>query len=340
MTPSSAAPREKSASWKLIIRPVEAFLQAVADRLLEQVAEFEPEVSVYARYALANQGKQLRPALVALSGEATGGLNDGLVSAATIIEMVHLATLVHDDVMDAAALRRSRPTLATHAGNTKAVLVGDCLFAHALRMASRFPTTEVCRAVAAATKTVCTGEIVQSEREHQADVSREEYFRILRMKTAELFALACELGASLSGATVRERLALRQYGIALGTAYQIYDDCLDLFGNENAAGKSLRSDLFNGKATMPVIVALERAGPADARALAEMIESWKPSCLARLKKLLANHDALAESRQVIRDLCRSARDELPALAPSEARECLEAASHFVADQADALTDGG
>src|ERR1044071_69591 len=212
-------------SWKQIVEPVEPFLEAVARRLAEQVQSFDPEIASYAHYALTNQGKQLRPALVALSAGTIGKPNDNLITVAVIIEMVHLATLVHDDVMDEAVLRRQRPTLAATWGNHISVLLGDCLFAHALKLAAGFPTPEICRAVAAATNTVCSGEILQTSRRKKFELSRAEYFKVLSMKTGELFALSCDLGAYLSDANGGHRVALRQYGLAIGTAYQIYDDC-------------------------------------------------------------------------------------------------------------------
>src|SRR5216110_1195198 len=193
---ATAAPAtEPPHSWKQIVEPVEPFLKAVANQLAEQVQTFDREIASYAQYALTNQGKQLRPALVALSANATGKADDSLITVAVIIEMVHLATLVHDDVMDEALLRRRQPTLAANWGNQISVLLGDCLFAHALKLAAGFPTTEICRAVSAATKTVCSGEILQTHRQRRLQLSREEYFRILEMKTAELFALSCDLGA-------------------------------------------------------------------------------------------------------------------------------------------------
>src|SRR5947199_656323 len=213
--------RQPPHSWKQIVEPVEPFLKAVAKRLAKQVQTFDPEIASYAQYALTNQGKQLRPALVALSAGAIGKPNDGLITVAVIIEMVHLATLVHDDVMDEAVLRRQQPTLAANWGNQISVLLGDCLFAHALKLAAGFPTPEVCRAVSAATKTVCSGEILQTHRHRKFQFSREEYFKVLEMKTAELFALSCDLGAWLCGATATERTALRRFGLALGTAYLV-----------------------------------------------------------------------------------------------------------------------
>src|ERR1043166_5122876 len=251
-------PLETVLAWKQIVGSADPFLQGVGRCLEEQILAFDPEIAVYARYALTGQGKQLRPALVALSAAATGQLNEAHTLAAVTIEMVHLATLVHDDVMDEADIRRGRPTLAASWGNEISVLVGDCLFAHALKLAASFPTPEICRAVAAATNTVWSGEILQTHRQRQFPFSREEYFKVLEMKTAELFALSCDLGAWLCGATPADRSALRQFGMALGTAYQVYDDCLDLFGSEALVGKSLGTDLANGKLTLPVLGSEER----------------------------------------------------------------------------------
>src|SRR5439155_8474951 len=151
-----------------------------------------------------------------LSAGATGGLNEAHVNVAVVIEMVHLATLVHDDVMDEARIRRGRPTLAAHWGNEISVLFGDCLFAHALKLAASFPTTEICRAVSVATNTVCSGEILQTQHRRDFRFTREKYFQVLEMKTAELFALSCDLSACISGASAAQRYALRQFGLALG----------------------------------------------------------------------------------------------------------------------------
>lgn len=325
-----APSRKEAVTWNDVIRPVEPFLRAVATRLAEQVEEFEPEVAAQARYALTNQGKQLRPALVALSAQAAGELNDDLVTAAAIIEMVHLATLVHDDVMDEARIRRRRPTLAARCGNTVSVLVGDCLFAHALKLAADFPTPDVCRAVAAATKIVCTGEILQTERAGQYQVSRDEYFRILGMKTGELFALSCELGAALGGAPDFACHTLRTYGMALGTAYQIYDDWLDLFGEETEVGKSLGTDLANGKVTLPLIVAVEKTHGADREELENLLRDRSPERLPRLVTLLEHLGAVEASAEAIHDFCRTAREAITRLPSTPGRRALERAAEFLA----------
>ena len=274
-------------SWKEIVEPVEPFLEAVSQRLATQVNEFDPALAPYAEYALTGNGKHLRPTLVALAANSLGKVNEDHVTVAVIIEMVHLATLVHDDIMDEAEIRRGQLTLAANWGNEIAVLFGDCLFAQALKLAASFPTPEVCRAVATSTNTVCSGEILQTRHRRSFERSRREYFRVLEMKTAELFALSCEMAAHLSGASEKERSAMRQFGLSFGTAYQIYDDCVDLFGTEAAAGKSLGTDLAKGKLTLPLLLAWERATPVERTRLEEMIQNWQPPYLRRVSELLA-----------------------------------------------------
>src|SRR6266699_6488269 len=180
--PPETLPLETVLAWKQIVGSAEPFLQGVNRCLADQIQAFDPQTAVYARYALTGQGKQLRPVLVALSAGATGQINDSHVLAAVIIEMVHLATLVHDDVMDEAEIRRGQPTLAATWGNEIAVLFGDCLFAQALKLAASFPTPEICRAVASATNTVCTGEILQTQHRRDFGFTREKYFKVIEMK--------------------------------------------------------------------------------------------------------------------------------------------------------------
>jgi octaprenyl-diphosphate synthase len=339
-TKAGAPPPAHRPDWKHIVEPVEPFLVAVSRRLEEQVAAFDPEIAPLARYALTAQGKQLRPALVALSAGAAGQPNDSHVTAAVIVEMVHLATLVHDDIMDEARIRRQRPTLAAKWGNEISVLLGDCLFAHALKLAAGFPTPEVCRAVAAATNTVCSGEILQTNRRRKFTMGRAEYFKILAMKTGELFALSCDLGAWLSGATPNERGALRAFGLALGTAYQIYDDCLDVFGSESTAGKSLGTDLAKGKLTLPVLVALERADESERPRLEKMLAAWEPSQLPALLATLKRHNALAESRASVDQYLAMAREQIKLLPETDSRSALRELTDFLAEQTAALREQG
>lgn len=333
---AACPPPQPLPGWQQIAHSVEPFLRDVASLLAAQADEFEPQIVACAQYALAAQGKQLRPVLVALSGEAAGGLNDSHLTVAVIIEMVHLATLVHDDIIDEAQLRRGRPSLAANWGTEVSVLLGDCLFAHALKLAASFPTPEICREVAAATNTVCAGEILQTRGRGNFEVTRSHYFKVLGMKTAELFALSCHLGGLLSKATVARREALRQYGTALGTAYQLYDDCLDVLGSEAAAGKSLGADLAKGKMTLPMLIVRDRATPGDQNKLRAWLQNWEPAQLPGLVALMEKYDAFTESRAVIQHYLSSARQALAALPPSDGRAKLTGLTHFLAEQTAAL----
>ncbi len=331
-----SSPPPQTLGWKEVAEGVEPFLQSVARQLEAQTAEFEPQIAAFARYALTAQGKQIRPILVSLCAEAVGTLNESHLTVAVIIEMIHLATLVHDDVIDEAQLRRGRLTLAANWGNEVSVLLGDCLFAHALKLAASFPTPEICRAVASATNTVCAGEILQTRSRGDFAVTRGHYFKMLAMKTGELFALSCDLGAHLSEASSPRRQALRQYGLALGTAYQLYDDCLDLLGSEAAAGKTLGADLAKGKMTLPLWVVRDRASAEDQLRLRRWLANWEPAVLAGVIELIVKYDAFTESRAIIQQYLVAARQALMMLPLSEGRSGLMGLTNFLAEQTEAL----
>jgi len=195
---------------------------------------------------------------------------------------------------------------------------------------------KLCRQVAAATNTVCAGEILQTRSRGTFDVARSHYFKVLGMKTAELFALSCDLGGLLSHATPIRREALRQYGTALGTAYQLYDDCLDVLGSEAAAGKTLGADLAKGKLTLPVIIVRDRATPADQEKLREWMQNWEPAFLPDVVGMIDKYDAFTESRNVIQHYLSAARQSLTLLPATEARLKLAGMTAFLAEQTEAL----
>ena len=319
-------------SWKKIVEPVEPFLSAVTQQLVRQARDFDPQIVPFAEHALNNSGKHLRPTLVAVAASCFGQPNESHVRAAVIIEMVHLATLVHDDVMDEAEIRRGNPTVAAKWGNEIAVLFGDCLFAQALKLAASFPTPEVCRAVAMATNTVCTGEIIQTQQRRNFVASRRDYFRVIEMKTGELFTLACDLAAFLSNATEAQRSALKEFGAAFGTAYQIYDDCVDLFGTEAEAGKSLGTDLAKGKLTWPLLLAGQRASAPERANLEAAIKNWQPEHLPAVNELLAKYETFEPSVLEIEKFLEQARQALRVLPASTGRAGLLAMTDFLAQQ--------
>lgn len=247
---------------------------ALDGELAEQVDAFEPEVRDLARYCLGCSGKRLRSMLVFLSGWRTGGMPDGeLVRAAAVIEMVHLATLVHDDIMDRADLRRGRPTVSARAGDATAVLLGDALFAHAVVLSTRFPTTSICRRVAEATRRVCTGEIIQTlgATVDEPGATAARYWRIIELKTAELFQVSCVVGAELAGRPAPIVQTLGEFGRSFGRAYQVYDDLTDFAGSRAEAGKTLGTDLASGKITLPLQTLCDRLPSGEGRALFEAL---------------------------------------------------------------------
>lgn len=246
-----------------------AFLLALEERLQAQVQAFEPVLHPIVQYAIEHSGKRLRPILVYFSGaDEQGDFADELVTAAAVVELVHLATLVHDDVLDEAGLRHGQITLRSKYGINASVLVGDAIFARALELAAEFPDTMVCRKVARATRRVCAGEVEQTLTRQSLDLDLARYFRIIEGKTAELFDVSCQLGALLSGKSPHTASKLGQFGRRLGVAYQIYDDMVDVAGEEGKAGKTLGTDLASGKSTLPLLL-LRNALPAQERAQLE-----------------------------------------------------------------------
>jgi len=253
-----------------------------------QVECFEPEIRKMAAYCLDTTGKRLRPTMVFICGwQGDGAVSGDLVRAAGVVEMVHLATLVHDDIMDQAEIRRSRRTAAREFGPDAAVLLGDALFSQALHVAAQFPTTEVCRVVAESTRKVCSGEIMQTLRRRDSNISLAEYRRMIDLKTAELFRVSCFLGARLSGYSPGFAAAADGFGQRLGIAYQIYDDLVDFVGEEEHIGKTLGTDLATGKLTLPLMLLLEKVSDGERAEIIAAVRGGHPLGLTASKSRMA-----------------------------------------------------
>ncbi|MEM9445400.1 MAG: polyprenyl synthetase family protein [Verrucomicrobiota bacterium] len=246
-------------------------LEKVNESIALQVQTFDPNVMAYVEYATETGGKRIRPALVLLSAHALGELNKKHIDLAVVIELIHLASLIHDDIMDQALIRRKKPTMCQKWGNELSVLVGDSLLAHAFKMCTRFSSSEVSKQVADAASEVCTGEILQTQRRYDLKLSVQDYLKIVSMKTGALFRVATELAAFCSDQDTDIQKRFSIYGDQLGTAYQIYDDCLDLFGKEDVFGKTLGTDLARGKMTLPVIWMLEQLNEKESEEISEVI---------------------------------------------------------------------
>jgi octaprenyl-diphosphate synthase len=285
---------------------------AELDRFLHaQLNAFEPEIRAMADYCIDTSGKRIRPTLVFLSGwQGSGVFNAELVRVAAVVELVHLATLVHDDIMDDADVRRSRQTASRKYGATAAVLLGDALFAHALHLAAQFPTPEICLAVSESTRRVCAGEIVQTLRRGSTNISLTDYQRIIDLKTAELFRVSCFLGAKQRGATPGYIAAVSEFGRRLGVAYQIYDDLADFFGVESRIGKTLGTDFASGKLTLPLLLLRERlSAPERALFNDEILGRRSPQPTLRLQQM-QEHDVFGAVTASVAQEIASARSAL------------------------------
>jgi len=246
-------------------------LYTVEERIRAQAKTFDPSVEGYVSYVCEKSGKRLRPAIALLAGGATGGIKPSHIDLAVVVELIHAASLVHDDIMDGAELRRGRPTANAKWGNSISVLLGDCLFAHALKLSTNFPNVEISRRIADAASDVCSGEIMQTQRRFDLKLGVQDYLRIIEMKTAALFAVASEMGAFINESSPEVISAMKTFGLKLGTAYQIYDDCLDLAGLEREAGKTLGTDLRKGKLTLPILHLLQKASSTDREQFSEIL---------------------------------------------------------------------
>ena len=311
----TAPPVSRSSRLLELLEPVAADLGRVEELLNEQVSGFDPGIQEYVRYVLGGSGKRLRPSLALLAGGATGRIGMDHITLGVIVELIHIATLVHDDVLDEAEMRHGLPTANSRWTNEISVLLGDCLFAHALKLAAGYPTTAVCRRVSDATNVVCAGEILQTQRRFDLALLLDEYLDIIHMKTGALFAVSCELGSLLNGATPATVKSMAEFGGQLGIAYQIFDDCVDILGQEGKAGKSLGTDVKKGKLTLPYLLMLQEVG-ADQRAeLGTMIFRDGPDDREQLRALILGNGVLRQSLLTIEryiDQAQASLGTLPA----------------------------
>ena len=264
---------------------------------------FDPAVRDLAVQALASGGKRIRPALVHACGAGNLAVSKNLIKASSIVEFVHVATLVHDDVLDDASIRRDRQTVYADRGATAAILLGDALFAHALEMASEFPGNEVCRWVAAATRRTCSGEIQQSFLRGDFTLTSSHYKQIIEAKTAELFSVSCRLGSHVAGLDDATSSLACEFGRRLGLAYQIYDDLADVFGREADFGKSLGRDLAHGKVTLPTITLFSKLSKVEASRLHENLFNSgpepNPEIIHEMVNLMRMHGVHHECRELL-----------------------------------------
>ena len=299
---------------------------AIAESLLKrELRHPNPFIDELAQRSFRVGGKRLRPALLLLSAQAVGNVHPDHHVLAAVVEMVHTATLVHDDVLDEAELRRHEDTVNARWDNQVSILLGDYLFTHAFYLASTLETTFGCRTIGHSTNVVCEGELLQNAASGNFDLTREEYMHIVDAKTAELCACCGKLGAHYAGGDDDTVTCLENFGRHLGIAFQIADDLLDLEGDEKATGKSLGTDLVKQKMTLPLIHLRDELDSPKRSELKAMVESSDPKLLPWLEE----SGALEHAREVARTHSDLATEQLASLNDSPAKDALQLVAQFV-----------
>jgi octaprenyl-diphosphate synthase len=280
--------------------------------LIRQVAE----------YIIGGGGKRLRPALVLLSAGAFGYRGMHHHTLAAVIEFIHTATLLHDDVVDESALRRGQPTANSLFGNAASVLVGDFVYSRAFQMMVGVDNMRVLQVLADATNVIAEGEVLQLMNCHNAYVDEGNYLQVIRYKTAKLFEAATRLGAILGAASPAAETAIATYGMHLGTAFQLIDDVLDYSGDRDSIGKNVGDDLAEGKATLPLIYAIQHGTREQAALIRHAIEHGGLEEMGAVLDAIVCTGALAYTREQAQVECRTACEAIATLPASEYRDCL------------------
>lgn len=308
----------------------ESFLYLpISVELTEAEAIFNKELDTRAPYVrdlmahLAHyRGKRLRPTLLLLTAKATGTMHKEHPILAAVVEMIHTATLVHDDILDSADMRRHVATINARWGNASSVLLGDLLFTHAFHLASKTGSALACELIGEATNKVCEGELRQIGEQGNLRLTEADYYSIIAGKTAALTACCCQLGAHYAGASSSVVNAMTRYGHLIGMAFQVADDVLDLIGTEQETGKSLGTDVLQKKLTLPLINLLQQ-GTNRSQEAHEILEAPSDSRLARLRTLLLECQSIAYAQREAERMIKEAREILKMLPASECRQILD-----------------
>ena len=306
---------------------------ALVEQEFERQARSNIQVIAYiGDYLRASGGKRVRPALTLLSASAVGGdaSRQNVVRMATVMEFLHTATLVHDDIIDNAETRRNRASINSRFGNQTAVLMGDWLYMTAFEVSLEQRSLEILDILTRLTRMMTEGELVQLTLVGDVEITEEQYFEVLRRKTAYLFSGCCEIGAILAASNPHEQAALQEYGMNLGIAFQLADDSLDFTADEKTIGKAAGTDLLEGKMTLPLIKLVQR--DPDARQMLENIMDdgiYTNGTRSEIARRLNKFSILEDTKVVARSFGEAARKNLEVLPETEYRSALETIPDFV-----------
>jgi octaprenyl-diphosphate synthase len=327
---SNAAPRTQADLIQLF-EPVRADLEAVEREFARQVQSQIHVIPEIGNYLLKSGGKRVRPAVLLMAARLCGYQGPRAILNAAVVEFIHTATLVHDDIIDDADVRRGRKAVHSQWGNDVTVLAGDFLYIKSMAMALTQDTLDVVRMLCDVTLRMIEGELYQLTKNGVVDLSEEEHFDIIRRKTAYLFGGCAQIGGMLGEVGAEKETALREYGFSLGVMFQLVDDLLDFTGAAEALGKPVGGDLREGKITLPIIHLLEHGGP-EADALVRAIvrdRHVSPDDWARVKALLAEHRSIEYAYGRAVEFGEAAKRHLRVFAPGPEREALMGLADYV-----------
>jgi octaprenyl-diphosphate synthase len=317
---------------KKIFGKIKGEMALVEEEFERQAASNIQVISFLGDYLRASGGKRVRPALLVLSAYAVGGhgSDDNVIRLATVMEMLHTATLVHDDIIDNADTRRSRPSVNARFGNHAAVLMGDWLYMSAFEASLKERSLPILDILTKLTRKMTEGEIIQLTTVGDSGIAREEYFDILRRKTAYLFSGCCEIGAIVGGADPARQAALRDYGMNLGIAFQLADDLLDFTADEATLGKASGADLLEGKLTLPLILLAERDGGVR-EMLEEVMDTgeYQNGQREEINEQLIASGAMNDARELADSYAIAARKSLEVLPKTEYLQALDEIPGYV-----------
>ena len=330
MTDTAQKP-SASADLAQIFEPIRGDLDAVEREFIEHIQSRVALIPEMGRYIQNSGGKRVRPAVLLMASRLSGYRGDRAVLYASVVEFIHTATLVHDDIIDGADLRRGRLAVHSRWGNDITVLLGDYLYIKSMAMALTQDSLEIIRVLCDVTLRMIEGELYQLTKTGDVDITEDEHFEIIRRKTAFLFGGCAQIGGMLGGLPSEQETALREYGFNLGIAFQLVDDLLDYTADAAALGKPIGGDLREGKVTLPVIHLLRRGGEASDQLIREVVrertvstDQWRD-----IVRLLHEHRSLDFAYERALEYAARAKDCLSVFPPSREREALSALTDYV-----------
>ena len=322
----------QTAQQNPITRTIAADMEAVNTVIRQRLQSEVALVNQIAEYIISAGGKRIRPVLVLLLANAYGYRGTGHHELAAVVEFIHTATLLHDDVVDESSMRRGRQTANAMFGNAASVLVGDYLYSRAFEMMTSLDLMRVMQILSRATTVIAEGEVLQLLNMHDPDVTQESYLRVIRSKTAKLFEAAAQLGALVAGANDAQIEAAGEYGRSLGTAFQLIDDVLDYAGDAAEIGKNVGDDLREGKPTLPLIYVMENGTPEQRELIRTCIEQGDETHFDAVLAAVTNSGALDFTRREAEAAARRASAAIADLPESEYKQSLLQLCAFAVDR--------